>query len=335
LAGAIRLVIEDDVPPPEPAATVEFMEPGSWTPHAEVTLEIQYAPDDRSGVEGISVSADLEADGTPDTVMDFPDLLNLVVGVPEGEGVWIHLRTVDHAGNWSEPIHLGPYNVDRTAPSVALDIGTYQEVLEDSDFDLSWAATDTGVGLAAAPDLYTMTITHLFFRDDGWVTEGLGFTTDGTTTEFAAEPGHSYCFRAHAKDAVGNLGSSAIKCFDAPIDDRQMAEDGAWADESGRGYYLRTYSQTSRRGRALIVRSVRAQKLTLIATRCRACGQVRIYFAGQAIRTIDLSASQLQKRRAIRIAVFDRVRRGKVRVEIISRGKPVRIEGLGVLRRFG
>jgi hypothetical protein len=114
-----------------------------------------------------------------------------------------------------------------------------------------------------------------------------------------------------------------------------MAEDGAWADESGRGYYLRTYSQTSRRGRALIVRSVRAQKLTLIATRCRACGQVRIYFAGQAIRTIDLSASQLQKRRAIRIAVFDRVRRGKVRVEIISRGKPVRIEGLGVLRRFG
>src|SRR5213076_1938753 len=33
------------------------------------------------------------------------------------DGSWyFHLRTRDNVGNWSSPVHLGPYKIDTTAP---------------------------------------------------------------------------------------------------------------------------------------------------------------------------------------------------------------------------
>jgi hypothetical protein len=98
-----------------------------------------------------------------------------------------------------------------------------------------------------------------------------------------------------------------------------------------RGHYLGSYLVSRSRGDSLSVR-VSAKRLVLVATKCSGCGAVQVYLRGRRLRRIDLDASATRKARLIRVATFTRVRTGKVRIKVVSEGRPVRVEGVGASR---
>jgi hypothetical protein len=77
---------------------------------------------------------------------------------------------------------------------------------------------------------------------------------------------------------------------------------------------------------------VAARRLKLVATKCPGCGVVEVRLGSKTLARVDLRASTWRKRRLVEIATFDRVRRGTLRIEVVSSGELVLIEGLGVSR---
>jgi hypothetical protein len=105
---------------------------------------------------------------------------------------------------------------------------------------------------------------------------------------------------------------------------------GGWAAKGGNGYYSETYSRTKRHGATLLLKAVSAKRLAIRATTCSRCGVINVFFGGKLLRTVDLRGKVSHKRRLIPVARFDETRTGALRVKVVSRGKLVRIDALGV-----
>ena len=110
------------------------------------------ASDDGSGVDGFSYEWSQSAGTVPDTVKDAEETATGTTSPALADGQWwFHLRTGDNAGNWSDPVHLGPFKVDTAAPGNATPsspshgVGTWSN---DSTVDIAWSgATDAGSGV--------------------------------------------------------------------------------------------------------------------------------------------------------------------------------------------
>jgi hypothetical protein len=153
---------------------------------------------------------------------------------------------------------------------------------------------------------------------------------DGAAT-FQGEPGSTYCFRATAADAAGNVSPpSAEACTSVPLDNPALRHLGGWKTRQGDGYYLGTYSQTRRYGATLRLKAVSARRLAIVATTCPRCGAISVFLGRKLLRNVNLAANVIHKRRLIVIGSFPQVRTGSLRVKVISSGRIVRIDGLGV-----
>ena len=143
----------------------------------------------------------------------------------------------------------------------------------------------------------------------------------------------------HTVTAAASLGSQADatparRTFTRPVNDLELSHSRAWRERTGkRGYFLDSFSQTRSHGATLRTRARHIKKIALVATRGIGFGTVKVYLGTQLLRKVSLSGRTLRKRRIIPIARFDQRRRGLVRVVVVSRGKVVRIEGLGLARR--
>jgi len=114
----------------------------------------------------------------------------------------VYVRYQDNAGNtavFSDTIIL-----DTTPPSAAVDpLTPYQTSLA---FTVSWAGSDAGAGLSSF---------DVQVRDgDGPWTDWLTSTTVLSST-FAGSDGHTFYFRARARDMLGNVGTYASGDGDA------------------------------------------------------------------------------------------------------------------------
>ena len=140
--------------------------------------------------------------------------------------------------------------------------------------------------------------------------------------------GAIYCFSARAIDEAGNRSEwSGERCSAIPLDDRSLVSSG-FNRGSGGAFFAGTVSRSTRQGSVLTATDVRAQDLSLVATKCRGCGRVVVSFNGQRLARIDLSARTTANRRIIRIADFGSVRVGTVKMRVVSRRSPVKIDGL-------
>jgi hypothetical protein len=75
--------------------------------------------DQGSGVDGFSFGWDTTPTTTPDTVKDAEEGITTATSAPLPSGTYyFHLRTRDNAGNWSAPVHAGPYVVKAPPPVV-------------------------------------------------------------------------------------------------------------------------------------------------------------------------------------------------------------------------
>lgn len=151
------------------------------------------------------------------------------------------------------------------------------------------------------------------------------------SAEFTGEPGFTYCFQATATDWDGNTSAaSAEDCTSIPVDNISFRHWGGWAKKSGAAYYLGSFSQTRKLGATLTLKNVTAKHLAIIVTKCPKCGAIRVFFGGKLVSRIKLRVSTTTKMRMINVKTFDTPQTGTVKVRVSSRGKLVRVEGLGV-----
>jgi hypothetical protein len=219
---------------------------------------------------------------------------------------------------------------DMTPPSGARISGTYPPFRTTTPFTVSWTgAADSGSGVKN----YVASSSRAPFNGPFAAPKVFKSTLGPGSGSFNAQPGGTYCFSVKASDNAGNISAaSAQKCTAAPVDDPSLSGRG-WTRLHGQaGYYRGTYASSLAKGATLTLKGVQAKRLALVATRCPTCGVVDVSMGGTLVKRVNLAFSSTQKSQIIPLASFPGVVAGPVTITVVSSGKPVFIDGLGVSR---
>jgi hypothetical protein len=302
----------------------------NWSRDNTVDITWPVATDAVSGVDGFSYQWDGDPAGTPDLVKDAEEGGGGTTSPPLGDGAWyFHLRTADNAGNWSGVLHAGPFLIDANA-STAVAVGG-STLLRPFNLTrllpISWSGGDDASGIANYDIQYrAAAYAGAFGTPVLWQS-----ATTATSASFTGSPGSTYCFSGRAADVVGNLSSwSFERCTALPLNSASLTSSAGWSKRTGRGYYLRSYSVSSRRGASLARSGVTTRRVAVVVTKCSGCGTLGIYWNGRLLKKLGLAATSTRKRQLAAVTTFASPRSGTVKLVVLSSGKPVVVEGLGV-----
>ena len=159
--------------------------------------------------------------------------------------------------------------------------------------------------------------------------------TGSTRGSFLGATGSTYCFSVRAHDSIGAVSPwSAETCTATPLDDRSLARSASWRRRTGSStsYFAGTYVKSFTYGARLVRTGVIARRIWLLATTCRGCGAVAIYWGGNRVRTISLASPTTVHRKLIPITVFSSARVGTLTVRVVSTDRPVLVDGVVVSR---
>jgi thermitase len=174
------------------------------------------ATDDRSGVAGFSWTFSQSENTVPDTTVDSPAATTTVSSpLLEDGSWWFHLRTRDNAGNWSAPVHIGPFPIaglDGTVWYFAEGFTgngweTYTYFLNDGNAPATVEATYLLLGGATVTKTFTMpaqTRRRLFANN---LSEGPG-TGQAFGMRIVAD--HPITAQQSLVDTSGNLGHGSV-----------------------------------------------------------------------------------------------------------------------------
>ena len=167
-----------------------------------------------------------------------------------------------------------------------------------------------------------------------WSTLRSGSTT--TSASFPTTPGYTYCYAVRARDLDGAVSrwtnqawnTAQSGCTVTPVDDRSFERSRGWHVGTGAPYYLGTQLRTTKVGARLSM-PVSAQWVALVATTCPTCGTVRVT-TGVDRWTISLNSPTRMDQRVIPVVSdgFLNGLSGTVKLEVVTEGKPVIVDGL-------
>ena len=182
---------------------------GSWSDNNWVRVEWSGAtdPPGGSGVDGYSYHFDHQPVSQPDTTIDQAHIDGTIAkNEYPGDGVWyLHMSTVDKAGNWTSTVHEGPIKIDTEPPSLPGSlVTTSHDPPSPSDYtiDMAWAsASDAGSGLGGYSYSFSTSATP----------NCNGQTLDAAATSVSSWPlpNASIYFHICAIDVVGNWSAIA------------------------------------------------------------------------------------------------------------------------------
>jgi hypothetical protein len=204
---------------------------------------------------------------------------------------------------------------------------------------LSGWLTTTTVGMSwTASGLAPVASYDVRYRKAAWngpfgAATSLRSATTSTSTSFAGTPGTTYCLAVRARDTDGLTSSwTGETCTGVPLDDRALSRAGSWTKGSGSAYYKSTYTRSSTKGATLTRSGVSTKRIVLVATTCPTCGKVGVYWGTTLLKTISLTSATTVHRKVISVATFSSVRTGTLRIKVVSSGKKVIIDGVGLRR---
>ena len=157
--------------------------------------------------------------------------------------------------------------------------------------------------------------------------------TTATSATATGRPGSTYCFSVRARDALGQVSAwTRATCTAIPLDDRSLARVGSWAARTGSAYYLSTFVRSYTRGAKLVRTGVVARGIAIVATTCRGCGSVRVYWGSTLLRSISLNSTTTLNRKLIYVTAFSTARTGTLSIRVTSTSRRVIIDGLAIKR---
>jgi hypothetical protein len=174
----------------------------AWSSDATVDAAWSGASDAAGGVDGFSYEWSQSATTVPDAVKDSEETATATTSPPLGDGQWwFHLRTRDNAGNWSTPVHLGPFEIDRTAPAnPALSSTHFSDWSAERTVDVAWSgAADSGSGVSG----YSVE-----WSQNSATSPDQNKDTTATSTTSAALADGSWWFHLRTVDAAGNWSAA-------------------------------------------------------------------------------------------------------------------------------
>ncbi|MDQ3991662.1 MAG: hypothetical protein M3245_05065, partial [Actinomycetota bacterium] len=155
----------------------------------------------------------------------------------------------------------------------------------------------------------------------------------GERLRVRARPGSPLCVRVRGFDDAGGVsGWSAPACTNGMDDDRTLVRRGGWTSQFHQGYLRGSASVAARRGARLLLPGARGRRFALLASTCRTCGRVLVTLGGTPLGMIDLRSGKLRRSVVFPLRSFSSVRSGTLRIQVLSNGRPVRIDGVGVAR---
>ena len=161
-----------------------------------------------SGLYGYSYEWSTSSTTIPDDTADTTGNSATSPALSDGDNWYFHIRTRDNVGNWnSGAVHLGPYPLDTSAPTCAVDpLPASQKAIS---FVVTWSGDD-------APPSSGLDSYDLQYRvGSGGIWSDWELDTVATARTFGpSEPvplenGQTYYFRCRARDTAGNLGGYA------------------------------------------------------------------------------------------------------------------------------
>ncbi|MDQ4052119.1 MAG: hypothetical protein M3237_05385, partial [Actinomycetota bacterium] len=151
---------------------------------------------------------------------------------------------------------------------------------------------------------------------------------------FANLAQRTHLLRVWARDPDGFPDRTpATRVWTVPLNNTALGHGRGWAKNRGFGYYLNTYSQSTKRGATLSEKVSGVRRIALVATRGRGFGTVKVYLGSKLLKKVSLGATSTRKKQLIAVASLASPRSGTVRIVVASTGKTVRVEGLGVATR--
>ncbi len=243
-------------------------------------------------------------------------------GLADGSHV-LHVKPTDEATNTAT--YDLPFTVDSVAPTVDM-------TKPDVRFQLSQSATAVWSGDdAGGIEEYEVRDRRAPHDADfgEWTTPTMVDSTVTSQTFDGLVLGSTYCFGVTAVDRAGNQSGESSRCTAVPLDDRSLQRSAGWTRSTQRGWFGGTAISTKQRGATLTVDATLA-RVALVAQKCSTCGVVGVYVDGTLVKKVDLSATQ-SSRPLILLPAFS-LRTGTVKVKVLSSGKLVKVDALGVSR---
>lgn len=284
---------------------------------------------------------------------------HLVAALLDG-AITFQVRAVDAAGNVDPTPAAAGWTRDTVAPAApALAVGRRAGAAQNATG--ATAAFQTTTALRAVwnrvPDAASSQVEYRLTRastdpEQGkWTPWQTGAATQADTT---VGTGITGCFRARSVDAAGNASAWTVKCTTVPYKATSASVKSPFRKRRASAYfagqYVRFAGSGQTRGYLRLQLSPRGQgaavkRVSLLATKCRRCGAVRVVVTGDGTppvgedsilgdRTISLRSSRTQRTRLITAVIFDDAEpsTGKRYVYVFGVGKAAdrRIEGVAV-----
>jgi hypothetical protein len=240
----------------------------------------------------------------------------------------LSVKVTDPSGRTTTTSHT--WVVDQVSPTVTLR-GPAQPFTLASSIPVSWTGSDWGSGIASYQVRWNKAAYNGGFGAWQYPAAWQKLTST-TVTLTGVVPAVGYCFQTRAVDKIGNTGAwSTQKCSAVALDDRSLAASTGWSRVSSSLFYRGTATQTSRAGVSLTRPGAALTRVALVATRCPTCGTVGVYVNGTKVGTINLYSATTVRQAVIALPPFS-YRTGTVTLKVLSSGKTVQVDGLGISR---
>lgn len=283
-----------------------------------------------SGLDGFSIVWDTVADTVPDEALDMESEQTTFTSptLADGASHYVHVRSIDAAGNAGATAHLGPFYIDVSAPTVS--IAALPSFRTTMATQLQLGGIDSGSGLAG----WTVTKRYAPLNAGFGSASVLQDAQNVATPSFAGLPGRTYCVSAQSMDIFDHLSEwHAPRCTAFPVHSKLMSKTGTWAGVTAASLYRGSALRSKIVGSALKAK-VRGYKFALVASTCSRCGSVKVTVAGVS-KTISLKSATA--RNGVIFPILTRATNyvGTVTIKVATvNSYGVRVEGLGVLQKL-
>jgi hypothetical protein len=238
----------------------------------------------------------------------------------------LQVTGTDGRGNSHTEQHA--FTVDTVAPEVT-QTGPSRAFVLSTSVKAIWTATDATTGIASSQ----LTWRRAPYNGDFGGSTVLQTSAAARSESLDAQPrGSTACLSVRSLDRAANASEwTSERCAAVPLDDRDLAPSSGWRRSAPKGWFRGTALRSETKGARLSITGATVARVAVAAQKCPSCGVIGVYVAGEQIARISLAANT-SKRQLVVLPALAGERTGSVVIKVLSSGKAVQIDALGVSR---